>query len=354
MNRKIFLLIFLQLPLLLAGQTLPRWTDNSYRVSAYPSDRYYTGFSMDIMNTGGNLEAVIKRLTLTAKSELSEKIRVKITSQTDMNTQSIMQSGMDEQFNEIYTSARRSEAQAEITGIKTESYYNRSNGEVYVFAYAARADLQNYYRQQITLHLGKIEGALQTSGELADKGYKMKARKQCEDVLGTFAAVAYAQDLLTAVDPNADESSMQLVRSERLRNTLIQTLTDLENSIFIYVECSETVNGQTVVHIGDRLPGLLTEQGCGCSITDLQEEADYVIKINARLARCNDAPDNIVFCYANATVSVYNARTQKTQMPKLADAKGGWTDRNRDRATEEAFDELAGSIAEKVIPMINN
>jgi hypothetical protein len=214
--------------------------------------------------------------------------------------------------------------------------------------------LAKYYQSQISHHLNKVEGALQTATELAEKGYKIKARKQCESVIESFARVAYAQDLLTAINEQTDDYVLQQSRSERLRNKLIQTLTDLENSIYVYVECNESVNGQTVIHIGDRLPGMLTEQGCGCNFTDLQEEADYVIKVNARLARCNDAPNNVVFCYANATVSVYNVHTQKTLMPKVSEAKGGWTDKKRGKAIEEAFDTLANEIVEQVIPMIKN
>jgi hypothetical protein len=218
----------------------------------------------------------------------------------------------------------------------------------------SKAELAGYYRKQITLYLNKVDGALTTAAELAGKGYKTKARKECMAVVDAFAAIAYAQDLLTAIDENADDSTLQQSRSERLRNLLVQTIVDMENSIYIYVECNETVNGQTVVHIGDRLPGLLTENGCGCSITESEEDADYVIRVNARLARCNDAPDNVVFCYATATASVYNVRTQKTLVPKIPETKGGWTNRNRAKATEEAFDELADRIVEKVAPMIKN
>jgi hypothetical protein len=41
-------------------------------------------------------------------------------------------------------------------------------------------------------------------------------------------------------------------------------------------------------------------------------------------------------------------------MPKIAESKGGWTNKNRAKATEEAFNELADKIVEKVIPMIKN
>jgi hypothetical protein len=182
----------------------------------------------------------------------------------------------------------------------------------------------------------------------------MKARKECEAVVDAFAAMAYAQDLLTAIDENADDNALQQTRSERLRNLLVQTLADMENNICIYLECNETVNGQTVTYIGNRLPGLLTQNDCGCNITESQADADYVIRVDARLVRCNDAPDNVVFCYAAATASVYHVRTQKTLVPEIPEAKGGWTSGNRAKAIEEAFNELADGIVENILPMIKN
>ncbi len=338
----------------LAQGTAPTWIDSDVRSLQYPPDTYYSGFSEVAVVRGEGQEKAIDRAKQKAVGELSDRVRVMINSEKSSVDVSISGSDMEEQIRSKFSSMVKTASQTEVTGSQVETYYDISKRTVYAFAYVSRKQLRNYYQQQISLYLNKVESALQTAGELAEKGYKMRARKQCESVVDAFAVVAYSQDLLTAIDGKTDDNTLQQSRSERLRNTIIQTLTDLENSIYIYVECTETVNGQTVVHIGDRLPGLLTEQGCECSITDMQGEADYVIKVDARLARCNDAPDNVVFCYANATISVYNARTQKTQMPKIAETKGGWTGGNKAKAIEEAFDELAESIVEKVIPMIKN
>jgi hypothetical protein len=114
------------------------------------------------------------------------------------------------------------------------------------------------------------------------------------------------------------------------------------------------VDGQEVVYIADKLPGLLTSGDCGCNFTEQENQADYVITVNSNIARCNDAGYGTVFCWADATVSIYNAKTQKTLKPQINETKGGWTNNNYKKAREEAFDELAKRIAEKVIPMIKN
>lgn len=338
----------------LAQGTAPVWLDSDVRNLQYPQETYYAGFSEVAVAQDENQEQALNRARQKAVGELSDRIRVMVSSNKVSADRSLSGSHIEEQIVSQFTSIVATTSQNEVVGSKIETYYDSRNRTGYAFAFVSRAELTSYYQKQITLYLNKVDGALQTAGELAEKGYKMKARKQCESVVDAFAKVFYAQDLLTAVDEQADDNTLQQSRSERLRNTLIQTLTNLENSIYVYLECDEMVNGQTVAHIVDRLPGLMTETGCGCNFTDLPEEADYIIKVNARLARCNDAPNNTVFCYANATASVYNAYTQKTLMPKIAETKGGWTNGNKAKAAEEAFDELTEKIVEKVIPMIKN
>jgi hypothetical protein len=338
----------------MAQGTAPEWLDGDVRNLQYPQDIYYTGFAEIAVAQGDGQEKGLSRAKQTATGEMSERVRVMVNSNKTSIRVSLSGSDIEEQIRSRFSSIVKTTSQTEVVGSKIETYYDSKNRTAYAFAYVGRAELAAYYKKQITLYLNKVDGALQTAAELAEKGYKMKARKQCESVIDAFAIVAYSQDLLTALDAQGDENTLQQSRSEQLRNSLIQTLTDLENSIYIYVECSESVNGQSVVHIADRLPGMITEKGCGCNFTDLQEEADYVVKVDARLARCNEAPNDVVFCYANATESVYNAHTQKTLMPKIAETKGGWTGKNRAKATEEAFDELSDKIVEKVIPMIKN
>jgi methyl coenzyme M reductase beta subunit len=338
----------------MAQGTAPSWLDGDVRNMQYPPETYYSGFAEVVPAQGASQERALTSAKQQAVGELSERVRVVVNTDKTSIDISLGGSDIEEQIRSKFTAMVKTASQTEVVGSKVETWYDSRTRTAYAFARVSKAELAAYYRKQIEWHLNKVDGALRTATELAGKGYKMKARKECMAVVDAFAAIAYAQDLLTAIDEHADDGSLQQNRSERLRNVLVQTIVDMENSTYIYVECHETVNGQTVVHIGDRLPGLLGDNGCECNITDSEETADYVIRVDARLARCNDAPDDIVFCYATATVSVYNVRTQKTLVPKIPETKGGWTNKNRAKAAEEAFNELADRIAEKVVPMIKN
>jgi hypothetical protein len=320
----------------------------------YPQDVYYSAFIEIPLPRDEGQEEALNRAKQAAIGELSQRVRVMVNSSKTSADISVGGSDIEEQIRSTFSSIIKTTSQTEVTGSKMETWYDSKMHTVYAFAFASKAELSAYYQNQVSLWLNKVESALQTAGELFEKGYKMNARKQCESVIEAFAKVSCAQDLLTAIDEHIDSTALQQNRSERLRNILVQTISGLENSIYVYIECHETMNGEKVVHIADRLPGMITGQDCNCNFTRLQEEADYVIKVNARLTRCNDTPGDLVFCYANATASVYNVHTQKTLIPEIPESKGGWADKNRAKATEEAFNRLANKIAEKVIPLIKN
>lgn len=332
----------------------PVWLDMDVRNIQYPQHSYYTGYSEVFVGNNETREQAVDRAKQKAVGELSGKIRVFVDTENKSLDISTSGTEFEEKINSVFVSSVKTASQASVVDYKIDTYYDARTNLIYAFAYVGKSELRNYFRSQISLYLDKVAASLATATELLGKGYKMKARNECIAVAENFAIVEYSQDLLTAIDEDADEPVLQKQRSEYLRNELIQTIADLENSIYLYLDCKELVNGQSVVHIADRLPGIIMQNGCGCSFTDSQDNADYIIRIEAKLSRCQDAPDNIVFCYAFATVSVVNTVNKKTVIPKIPECKGGWTQRNRANATEEAFNELAEKIAEKVVPIIKN
>ncbi len=344
------------IPTMLIAQTsAPMWVDVDVRNMQYPQDTYYTGYAEVFVGGGVNREAATKRAKQIAIGELSDRVRVAVSSKQQSIDVSYSGSDIEEQIYSKFSSLVQTVSQTEVVGSKVQTYYSPTNSIVYAFAYVSREELKMYYQNQISLYINKVEGALMTASNLSSQGMKIKARQECLGVVDAFANIAYAQDLLTAVDPYASETTLQLIRSERLRSRLVQTLADLENSIYVYIDCTETVNGQTVVHIADRLPGLLiAQEGVGCVIADDPSMADYIIKVKARLDRIQDAPNNVVFAYAQATLTVTNTHTQKVQQPQISETKGGWTNGNRANATVDAFNKLADKIAEKVLPLIKN
>jgi hypothetical protein len=75
--------------------------------------------------------------------------------------------------------------------------------------------------------------------------------------------------------------------------------------------------------------------------------------VNAKFSRCTENELEEVFCYANADASVNNSKFQRHLVLKIPEAKGGWANSNREKATEEAFKKLTSSLAEKIVQSIN-
>ena len=85
-------------------------------------------------------------------------------------------------------------------------------------------------------------------------------------------------------------------------------------------------------------------------------DADYVVKIKVKLGNCIENTLNKfgeTYCYANANVSVDNLKYKKPLEVKIPEAKGGWGNRNREKATDRAIKELTNNLAEKIIQSIN-
>jgi len=341
----------------------PEWSQTSFRQERYPAREWYVGYAFGQLRPNDNVERELEALKRTAQNNLTQHIIVTVQSTSDLETtsrQTRTSAGETEESAREFRQVVETATSATVTNMEVRTSHNRETGTIYALAVVCKTNLANYYQSQISLWLNEAEGTLNRANQLAERGRKKQALNECKNVNvdELFARVLFAQDLLTAVftatGKPAREQVLQQNRSQRLRNALIQTIADLENSIYIFVEIVETVDGENVDFITNRLPGLLTEKDCNCNFTEFEDQADFVIRINARLTRCNNAQNETIFCYVNATVSVLNAYTQRTLRPSISEAKGGWTRNNRERAIDEAFRELTKEIAEKILPMIKN
>jgi len=343
-----FLILF---PCLLQGQiNVPWWIDPDVRSVKYPSDTYYTGFAVIPATKNESFEQTVNRAKQTALGELSERILVTIRTDKQSKTVSTEDSNTEEQIRSIITSAVSAESQTEVAGSKIETYFNERTGEVYAFAYASKAELSSYYRNQIEFYLGKAENFLEIALDRLEKKEKRKASKQCEEALPVLDKVTYAQQLLSAVSFDLDEHSLQQKRSEDLHRRILQMIADLETGIYIFLDCRENIQNHETSIIKDRLPGLLTDNGCGCNFTDTADEADYTLYVTASIGRSNIVCNDIVFCWANAVVEIRNNYTNRTVKPKVEEVKSG--NISYEAAAQKAFEKLAEDIAKQVIQYI--
>lgn len=342
------LLLFLALFLAVCGQgKLPPWVEGQSREAQFPQAVYLTGFAESKVLADESLEVTTSRLKRAAQVDLVEKILVSISS-TEVLATSSVQLNSSEEILQIYASATTAESSAELNGAKTETFYDKRHKTVYAFAYANRRELMAHYRNSLDLHLQQAAGALKTAGQWErDKATKAKARQLCRQAVGLLAQAEQEQRMLMALDRNATGESLQHEKSQTLRNTAVQMLARVVVSV--YVKSSEEIGGKKVSIIANKVKAALADNGMSC--TDELGQASFVLTITA-VARQMGAPEDIVFCTAEVEVELVNCHTGNSVYGDEFSQKGGGT--SYERAGRKAFEEVAGSVADKVMERIFN
>ncbi|GHT40490.1 hypothetical protein AGMMS49965_08840 [Bacteroidia bacterium] len=345
MKKTISTICFLSVFFALWGQdTPPAWLNENVRASRYSSETFYTGFAYNIIEKGKSPQDFVERTKTDAQTELVKKIRVKIEAKTQSNIATQTANGKYLE-REGFSSEAKTSADAEIVGIKTESYYDKASNTVYAFAYANKYEVIGYYKANIGMLLQQAEGSLTTAEQLEQGGEKAKARKQCEEAMSLLAKVRYAQDLLTAMDAtDSDSESLQQTKSENLRSKATQMLARLAQGLYVYVESKESNFGQSSNVLTNKVKAILASKGC--SFSDSAENADLKLKMVATTREISNS-NALVFCYADVELELYDNHKQKVVFNDELSQKGGSS--SNERAGRKALEDAVSVVAEKIL-----
>lgn len=350
--KRLLNIVCLLLPLALLAQTPPAWLYPQVREASYPTDVYFSEFTEGNLRAGENVSELLDRLKLDAKRGTAGNIRTLIESVVE-KTERQTSYGHDLRFHSVYQDFTRQTANADIANIYTMSYYDEQRRWGYAFAYVEKIELVTYYRAQIGNQLQQVENAIALSASLFESGQKAHARKVCEDALSSLSKAEFAQDLLTAVVPG-DTTGMQQSRFAQDKNTLLQSLIDLEQSIYVYLQCTETNFGQTVHILGHELKRILANEQC--SLIENPEDADFVVTVTAT-TREHDG--NVVhgdgvnkFSLSDVEVEVYNNLKQKVVYSESVSVKNNGDGATYESAGRNALKRSAGKVWEGMRPWI--
>jgi hypothetical protein len=358
------------LPLGVFGQTAttPLWTQDVYRDLNYPASEWYIGFVRDKLKAGTETGKALKALERDAQNQLAESIIVKIEGATQVEhaSQSV-QSGNDrrELIISDYQQAVKTATTATTVKSEMKSHCDPSSGTLFAFAAVRRADLAAFYQKQINLDLNKVETALAIAEQLATAGKKMNAFRQCDEAKKLFDNITLCQNLLVAVNADADENALQTERSKELQQTVSQVLINLEQSTFVYVDCQyEYKDYKDDAFSSD--PGIICDivkQALSeneCSVVDDDANADYTLTLIASTTQRSDGSGahGIITYYANVKGSLYNHRTKKkiVDFAVLNDPDAYAAGKSPEIAATKAFKlpALKEKILEKILPKIKN
>ncbi|MDR3184489.1 MAG: hypothetical protein LBT49_03690 [Prevotellaceae bacterium] len=325
------------------GQTPPRWINDVWRASSYPDNVYYAAFLSEDATSRETSAEAMARMETAVKRKVSESIRVRVKSQQTVREEDYGTIETSRSYNreEVQTSA-----DAEIVGLKAESYYDEKTKQIYAFAYANKYEVAGYYKANIAMLVQQAGSLLRTAEQLEVAGEKAKARKQCEEVAPLLNKVRAAQDLLTAIDAAGSEG-VQQAQMETLHNESTQMLARLAQGVYVVVESSENLFGSNVDVVAGKVKAALALKGC--SFTDDETQADFRLRLEVSTRLANDN-GTIVFCYADAAIELYDIRKQKAVYTDNLSQKGGST--SQDKAGRKAMTDIAPKISEKISPWV--
>jgi hypothetical protein len=342
MKKTAITICFLSVFLALFGQGTPAWVSENIRDLRYPSETFYTGFVYNIVEQGKSPQSYIEHSKTDAQADLVKKIRLRIEAKTQSNVYTQSTNGNYNE-NEIFQNEAKTYAEAEIVGIKTESYYDKATSTVYAFAYANKYELIGYYKSNLSLNITQAEGILQTAQALEANREKAKARQQCEAVLPLLAKVRYAQDLISVIDINASFEDLQQAKTNNIYSTLKQMQARLAQAVYVYIVSNESLFGKSENIIANKIKADLAQKGC--SFVETAESADFQLKIDVDV-RLSSQSEGMVFCFADVKIELFDTNKQKTVFGDAFSEKGGSS--SQEKAGRKAMEYASTKIVEKL------
>jgi len=345
--KKVAIILFLAtISIASFGQKSPEWLDESSRNANFPTNAYLTGFASRVVEK--DILETTQQAKTDAQADLVKQVRliIKSKTQTLSSAQSVNGKYDEKEGFENQTSA---EANAEITGMKTETWFDKKAKLVYAFAYANKSELIGYYKSNLSVNVNQIESFVKTAQDLEANGEKVKARQQLEMTKPTFQKVHYQQELLTVLDGSATSDDLLQPKTDQLYNTITQLLAKLAQGIYVFVESRENLFGQQVDIVANKLKAELAVNGC--SFVENADSADFKLTINVS-TRYSSNDGDIAYCYANSQLQLYSRHKQKVvYSDEIAQKSGGVS---QDKAGRRAMGDLVPIIFEKLKPWIEN
>jgi hypothetical protein len=335
------LILFLALPAF--AQEAPQWIEESWRAARYPNAEWHTGFARD-KASGNPGKAEYEAIEKDAQNKLSESIVVTVQGSSTVQTAS-RQTQKGETINTSYDQSIRTASSTVLAKVDVKSYHDKKSGYIYAFAAVRKKDLADFYKSNINSLFAFADKEFALAEQLAEQGKKKLALDKIHAIEDSLKAVGNWASLLQTVGGGNPYAEQEKALWQKAGNAKML----LQNATAIYLDISSDDYGD----LGWQLKAQMQEKGCNCSVAENEEEADYSVSVKARLGSCSEAGNGLVFCHATATAALNNLKLRKTVSISIPEAKGGWANNDKAKASAEAFKKLTNSLAEKISQSIN-
>ncbi len=326
----------------------PKWLSPDYRAIKYSEEVFLTSFTQDKKQAGETMADALDRVKDIVRADIAKNVITKIESVSKLYSEDKTINN-SETFVEVFQSAIKTETNAEINGIKIDNYFDTENNAVYAIAYANKFEIIGYYKANISLNIQQIEGHIMAAEQLLAASEKSKAKKEYLKTVPLFAKLEYAQGLLIAIDKTTDENSLQTKKSIDYRIKVSKALAELEQGIYIYIECDSQLFENPSTLLENKLKSQLAKQGC--SFTRNLNEADWIINIEASARKFSNPNQGIYFSYVDANINLTKKLGNKNVYQDEVKQKGG--SRGYKEAAQKAYEEIAMVLATNFLKWIN-
>lgn len=172
----------------------PEWIDASARASMFPESKFLVGFASQ---AGGRMESsdeLLEKVSEYSRIQLIESIWVDIRSigSYDLNNS---EDGTQETFRKNSVSF----SNAQISGLKTETFYDPKKKEGYAITYASKEEVLNLYTNNIKADKDQIRKRIAEAEKDLAKGNRQHALYEYFNCLPVFRKIEEAQTLLAVL-----------------------------------------------------------------------------------------------------------------------------------------------------------
>lgn len=173
----------------------PSWTDYYNRQNSYPENKFLVGFVSGVNTNDEDPGKLKSTYEIMAKGKVLQSIQVEIETNNSLNI-----SNKNGKSEEEFISKSVSFSKANISGLNTQSYYDRKKKEVYAIATVNKKELAFYYRNLIKSGKEDIVQKLTEGRKYVKKGNKESALKSFYSAMPVLSNIDEARTLLIALN----------------------------------------------------------------------------------------------------------------------------------------------------------
>ncbi|MBE0639884.1 MAG: hypothetical protein IH598_15310 [Bacteroidales bacterium] len=188
---------------------VPSWVDFDSRRQNYPADFYLTGFSSAKREASKSIDEQFRVLNDFARAELIESISVTVTSQSLLFSEENTNT-----YRENFTQTTVSFANAELTGLKSETWEDKKGKQLYAFVYVRISDLRDFYETSLNQKRETVVMLLNEAEQYRAENKNESALKSYRDCLPLLAEIESGSAIVQALTRQVHQGDLQQLTAQ--------------------------------------------------------------------------------------------------------------------------------------------